>query len=137
MATPYQERKLSEPLLNPGDEPYFAATAQGRLLVKHCTACGENHHFPRPFCPFCWSRDVEWLDAKGTGVVLSYSVTRRGASGPFCMAYVTLDEGPTMMTNIVDTDLDTVRIGQRVRVVFKTTEGGASIPMFTPVQGDA
>ena len=37
-----------------------------------------------------------------------------------------------MMTNIVDTDLDTIKIGQKVKVVFKKTEGGFSVPMFAP-----
>lgn len=132
MATPSQDRKLGDPLLNPGDAPYFAAAAEGRLLLKKCRDCGEAHHYPRPFCPFCWSSDVDWTDARGTGSVYSYSVTRRGAGAPFCMAYVTLDEGPTVMTNIVDADLDAVRIGQRVKVVFKSSEGGTAIPMFTP-----
>jgi uncharacterized OB-fold protein len=51
---------------------------------------------------------------------------------PYALAYVTLDEGVTMMTNIVDCDLDAIRIGQRVRLVFKPSEGGPSVPMFTP-----
>jgi len=51
---------------------------------------------------------------------------------PYALAYVTLDEGVTMMTNIVDCDLDAIRIGQRVKVVFKPTEGGPPVPMFTP-----
>ena len=68
-----------------------------------------------------------------TGVIYTFSVTRRGAGAPYCIAYVTLDEGPTLMTNIVDADLDAVRIGQRVQVVFKKSEGGSSIPMFTPL----
>jgi uncharacterized OB-fold protein len=51
---------------------------------------------------------------------------------PYALAYVTLDEGVTMMTNIVDCDLDAIRIGQRVRLVFKPTEGGPPVPMFTP-----
>jgi hypothetical protein len=56
----------------------------------------------------------------------------RRAEIPYAIAYVTLDEGVTMLTNIVDCDLDTLRIGQRVRVVFKPTEGGPPVPMFTP-----
>jgi len=51
---------------------------------------------------------------------------------PYALAYVTLDEGVTMMTNIVDCDLDSIRIGQRVRVVFKPTDGGPPVPMFAP-----
>ena len=137
MATPYQDRKISDPSLNPGDEPYFAAAAEGRLLLKKCQACGEAHHFPRSLCPFCWSAEVDWREASGKGVIYTYSVTRRGAGAPYCIAYVTLDEGPTMMTNIVDADLDAVRVGQRVQVVFKKSEGGAAIPMFTPMAADA
>lgn len=133
MATFGKDRVLKDPALNPGDEPYFGAASEGRLMLKACKACGEVHHYPRTFCPFCWSTDVHWQDAKGTGSVYTYSVSRRGAEGPYCIAYVTLDEGPALLTNIVDTDLDAVRIGQRVRVVFKRSENGTAIPMFTPV----
>ena len=55
---------------------------------------------------------------------------------PYAIAYVTLAEGPTMMTNIVDCDLDKIRIGQPVRLVFKPTDGGPPVPMFTPHSRD-
>jgi uncharacterized OB-fold protein len=133
MATTYTDRQLNDPVLNPGDEPYFAAAAEGKLLVKHCNACKQTHHYPRALCPFCWSTDVGWTNTTGTGTLYTFSVTRRGTRTPYCIAYVTLDEGPTILTNIVDTDLDGVRIGQRVKVVFKQSDGGFLIPMFTPV----
>ena len=132
MATPYQERKMRDPAMNPGDEPYFQAAGEGKLLLKKCNDCGEVHHYPRALCPFCWSEKVEWVQAKGTGEIYTYTVTRRGGPVPYCIAYVTLDEGPRMMTNIVDCDLDTIKIGQRVKVTFKKTEGGASVPCFAP-----
>jgi uncharacterized OB-fold protein len=72
------------------------------------------------------------VDAKGTGEIYTFSVTRRGGGAPYCIAYVKLHEGPTMLTNIVDTDLDALRIGQTVKVVFARSEGGTAIPMFTP-----
>ena len=56
----------------------------------------------------------------------------RRAEVPYAIAYVTLDEGVTMMTNLVDCDFDTLKIGQRVRVVFKPTDGGPPVPTFTP-----
>jgi uncharacterized protein len=132
MATPYQERKMRDPAMNPGDEPYFQAAAEGKLLLKKCNDCGEVHHYPRALCPFCWSSKVEWIQAQGTGEIYTYSVTRRGTPIPYCIAYVTLEEGPRMMTNIVDCDLDSIKIGQRVKVTFKKTEGGASVPCFVP-----
>ena len=56
----------------------------------------------------------------------------RRAEVPYAIAYVTLEEGVTMMTNIVGADLDGIRIGQKVRVVFTPTEGGPPVPTFTP-----
>ena len=79
----------------------------------------------------CGSDATELVQASGRGAVYSYSVMRR-VPVPYALAYVTLDEGVTMMTNIVDCDLDAIRIGQRVRLVFKPSEGGPPVPMFTP-----
>lgn len=132
MPTFEDNRKIADPVLNPGDAPYFEAAAAGRLALKTCQSCGKAHHYPRALCPFCWSDKVDWTDAVGTGVIYTYTVTRRGAGAPYCIAYVQLDEGPAMLTNIVDTDLDAVRIGQRVRVTFRQSVGGVAIPMFTP-----
>ena len=90
------------------------------------------HHYPRGICPFCLSDKVSWQEARGTGKIYTFSITRRGGPVPYCIAYVTLDEGVSMMTNIVDCDLDTIRIGQPVKVTFKKSAGGISVPMFAP-----
>ena len=126
------ERKIPAPAVNPEIKPYFDAAGEGRLLVKKCKSCGQYHHYPRAICPHCFSDQTEWTEAKGTGTVYTYSVLRRGAPVPYCIAYVTLDEGVTMMTNIVDCDLDAVKIGMKVKVAFKPTDGGPSVPVFTP-----
>ena len=41
---------------------------------------------------------------------------------PFVVAYVQLDEGPIVLTNLVDTDPDAVHVDQRVSVVFERSE---------------
>ena len=112
-------------------QPFFDAAAQGRLTIKRCAGCRQFHHYPRTLCPFCGSDRTEWVTASGRGTIYSFSVMRR-VPVPYAIAYVTLEEGVTMMTNIVDCDLDALRIGQTVRVVFKPTEGGPPVPMFTP-----
>ena len=124
-------RKIPAPPVTPETRPFWEAAAEGRLLVKRCTACGQAHHYPRSICPFCFGDATEWLPASGRGTIYSYSVMRR-APEPYAIAYVTLDEGVTMMTNIVDCDLDALRIGQPVKVAFKPTDGGPPVPMFTP-----
>ena len=127
-----QQRTIPAPQPTPEIQPFFDAAAQGRLLIKKCAACGEPHHYPRALCPFCFSDRTEWTQASGRGTIYSYSVMRR-VPVPFALAYVTLEEGVTMMTNIVDCDLDAIRIGQPVKVVFKPTDGGPPVAMFTPV----
>jgi uncharacterized OB-fold protein len=130
MATAMQ-RAIPAPPTNPETQAFWDAAGQGKLLLKRCTACGNLHHYPRAICPFCGSDRTEWIEASGRGTVYSYSVFRR-APIPYAIAYVTLAEGPTMMTNLVDCDLDAIRIGQAVGVVFKPTEGGPPVPMFSP-----
>jgi len=125
-----KERKILAPTPFPETARYWEAAAQGKLLVKFCTACGEYHFYPRGLCPFCFSDKTEWREAAGTGKIYSFSVTRR-SEVPYAIAYVTLAEGPTLLTNIVDCDLDRIRIGQAVRLVVKPSENGQAVPMFT------
>ena len=124
-------RTIPAPPVNPESKPFFDGAAAGKLLYKRCAACGEAHYYPRANCPFCGSDRTEWKDASGQGTIYSWSVLRR-VPEPYAIAYVTLAEGPTMMTNIVDCDFDRIRIGQKVKVVFKPTDGGPPVPMFTP-----
>jgi hypothetical protein len=130
MAAP--ERKIPAPEANPETKPFWEAAAEGRLLIKKCVTCGQVHFYPRAICPFCGGDKTEWVTASGRGTVYSYSVMRR-VPIPYALAYVTLEEGVTMMTNIVDGDLDAIRIGQRVTVAFKPSEGGPPVPMFRPM----
>jgi uncharacterized OB-fold protein len=115
----------------PETRPFWEAAAEGRLLVKACRACGRAHWYPKVVCPFCRSTDLEWRQASGRGTVYTYSVMRR-VEVPYVLAYVTLEEGPTLMTNIVDCDVDAVRIGQAVQVRFRPAPQGRSVPVFAP-----
>ena len=125
------QRTIPAPPTNLEAQPFWDGAAQGKLLIKKCRACGEVHYYPRALCPFCFSDATEWLSAAGTGTIYSYSVMRR-AEVPYAIAYVTLDEGVTMMTNLVNCDFNALRVGQRVRVVFTPTDGGPPVPTFTP-----
>ncbi|MFT3820842.1 MAG: OB-fold domain-containing protein [Rubrivivax sp.] len=131
MSTPYQDRPLGQVVVDAATEPYWAAARDGVLKLRRCMACQRPHWYPRPMCPFCQG-DTEWVDAAGTGEIYSVSVTRRAGPIPYALAFVKLDEGVTMMSNIVDCDLDGLSIGQRVRLVFKPADGGQPVPMFTP-----
>lgn len=123
------QRALTAPETNVENQAFFDAAASGKLLIKHCEECGQNHFYPRAICPHCFSSKTTWVESPGKGVIYSYSVMRR-VPQPYAIAYVTLDEGISIMTNIVDSDLDALSIGQRVKVVFRQTDGEVSVPAF-------
>ena len=130
MTSPAQ-RPIPSPSINPENKPFFDAAAAGKLLIGKCHACGKPHFYPRAICPRCFSDRTEWVPAKGTGTVYTFSVLRAVAS-PYCIAYVTLDEGVTMIANLADCDFEKLKIGMKVKAVFKPTENGTPVPMFTP-----
>ena len=122
--------KIPSPPVNPENQAFFDAAREGRFMLGRCKACKALHYYPRAACPFC-SSPTELIAAKGGGKIYSYSVMRRVAE-PYAIAYVTLDEGVTVLTNLADCNLDALRIDAPVRLVFKPAEGGEMIPMFTP-----
>jgi len=125
-------RKISAPIATSETETFWNAAREGRFVVSTCGACGKAHWYPRAICPFCASETVEWRQASGQGTIYTFSVMRR-VKEPYAIAHVTLAEGPTMLTNIVDCDFDKLRIGQKVAVVFLETDNGPPVPMFKPV----
>ena len=127
-----KERVIPAPMTNPETEPFWAAAREGKFLVRTCTACSRTHWYPRAVCPFCFSERTEWREGSGRGTIYSLSVMKR-APEVYAVAYVTLEEGPTMMTNIVDCDFDALAIGQRVQVTWRPTQGdGPPYPQFRP-----
>jgi uncharacterized OB-fold protein len=124
-------RKITPPVVNAETKMFWEAAREGRFLVPFCSACGKAHWYPRAICPFCASDKIEWRNASGKGTIYTFSVMRR-VKEPYIIAHVTLAEGPTMLTNIVDCDTEKVRIGQSVTVVFQETDNGPPVPMFKP-----
>ncbi|MEM7016706.1 MAG: OB-fold domain-containing protein, partial [Pseudomonadota bacterium] len=85
---------------------------------------------PRTMCPFCHSTDTVWRESTGKGVIYSWTVMRR-VPEPYAVAYVTLDEGVTLLTNLIDCDFDSLSVGQAVQVKFVDTGEGRAVPFFT------
>jgi uncharacterized OB-fold protein len=124
-------RKIPAPQVLPESLPYWQAADQGKLLLKQCRGCGQVHHYPRDVCPFCLGTDTAWVESTGRGTVYSYSTMGQGEAA-YTLAYVTLAEGVTLMTNLVDFEPAQLRIDLPVRVVFQPSPGGHAVPMFTP-----
>ncbi len=126
-------RQIPAPAVTIESKPFWDAAAEGRFLIKRCNDCGEAHWYPRALCPFCFSDKTEWEESPGEGVIYTYSVMHRSPSGPYAIGYVTLNEGPAVLTNFVDVVPDGLSIGQKVKVKFQPTENGPPVPVFVPV----
>ncbi len=97
------DRALPTP--TPETEHYWKGAREGKLLLQKCESCTKAYFPPRPFCPACGSRDVAVVQSSGRASLYSYAIHHRSVPGfkaPYAIAVVTLEEGPRMMTNILD-----------------------------------
>jgi uncharacterized OB-fold protein len=146
MNTPAEEaaqRKPARPLPHPTEvsRPFWDACAKGSLSYQRCERCGIAIFPPQEFCPHDLSTDLRWREASGTGTVYSYTTVWRPQTPafdvPYVVAVVELDEGPCMVTNIIDCPHDKVTIGMPVEVAFREEEDGFWLPFFRPAGKEA
>ena len=118
--------------------PFWQGTARGELLAQTCTDCGRRRIPPRPMCPACRSLKHQWLPLSGRGTIWSFIIAHPPllpayqALAPYNVIAVALDEDPALrlVGNLVarpdgpinEVDPSTIRIGERVRVVFQPVE---------------
>jgi uncharacterized protein len=130
------------PTIDTASAPYWTAAREGRLLIAKCESCGRVHHYPRPFCPHCWSEDVHPVQASGTGTLYTFSTVYVNDLAPFkerlpyVAAIVELDEGPRLMTTIEGVGPDALRVGMRVTATFRPVDDADPespyLTVFTP-----
>lgn len=132
--------KYAKPLPRVDEESkgFWEACRRHELYLQRCRDCGELRYYPRALCPSCLSDRTEWLRAGGKGTVYTFTVTYQNQSAgfrdalPYVLAYVELDEGVRLLTNIVDCAPDDVRIGMPVQIVFDDVTPDVTLPKFKP-----
>jgi uncharacterized OB-fold protein len=130
--------KYPKPLPRVDEESkgFWEACRRHELFVQRCESCGELRHYPRALCPSCLSDRVEWVRCSGKGTVYTFTVTYQNqAPGfreelPYVLAYVELEEGVRMLTNLIGCAPEEVRIGMPVEVVFDDVTPEATLPKF-------
>jgi uncharacterized protein len=135
------EPKRVIPLPTPETKPFWQGTREGELRLQRCDACAHVYFPPRPFCPKCAGRAVSWFAASGRGSLYSYIIHHRPVPGftpPYSIAVVELEEGPRMMTNIIDCPQtpEALQLDMRVEVVFKQLNDEIFLPQFRPAQAN-
>lgn len=109
--------------------PYWEALGEGRLMFQRCE-CGHAWLPARSECPQCLGNQVRWEQAGGGGKLVSWVVYHIAYSDafkdrlPYNVAVVELDEGPRLITNMVDADA-ALRCDAPVRLAIETVDGVA------------
>jgi len=138
MTVPYG-KPLPQP--TPETAPFWEGCKAHELRLQYCGNCQKFIFYPRIFCPTCLSDALEWRTLSGKGTLVTYVLSARPVPGfeqslPYAIAIVQLDEGPHLMTNIVNTVLTPQNLpaGMPVEVVFDDANESISIPRFQPLR---
>ncbi len=126
------EDAIRAPVKTPETQAFWDAANDMRLLYASCRNCGKPHFYPRRICPFCFSEQVDWKPSAGFAEIYAFSLFRKG-SPPYVSAWITLDEGVSILTNITDCNAESLCIGDRVEVVFTPAADGQLTPLFKPL----
>lgn len=136
--TTARKRPRAVPRPTPETARFWDGTAQEELWIQRCSECTRAYFYPRGACPHCSSRAVKWFRCSGDATLYSYVIECRAAPGfeddlPYVVAVVTLEEGPRMMTNIVDVDPvpELLTLDMALTVKFRQ-QGEVKIPVFAP-----
>jgi hypothetical protein len=125
------------PEVTPVNAIFWEGTALGELRLRRCQACDHRFRFVSSWCPVCWSADLDWVRASGLGKVSAMTVVHMAPYEsvaervPYVLALIELDEGPVMMSNVIDLPYDQVEIGMPVEVTFEN-RGELKLPQFRP-----
>ena len=127
------------PQVSPEMAPFFDAARRHVLAVQHCAGCGTMRFPARTICSKCLSRDATWAPVSGRGTVFSFAIMHQAihpgfaAETPYAVVVVELDEGPRLLSNLVDCPTADVHIGMPVEVVFDELTPDVTLPKFRPV----
>jgi uncharacterized OB-fold protein len=130
--------KIPLPKPTPETEHFWDGTRLGELRLQKCDDCEQVYFPPRPFCPSCASREVSIFSASGRALLYSYVINHRphpAFDGPYSIAVVQLEEGPRMMTNIINVEQtpEALVLDMPLEVIFEELDEQISLPYFQPV----
>jgi hypothetical protein len=129
------------PPLTERTAPFWTSGADGLLRILRCDGCGHYQHPPQPVCPACHCASLSWQPVSGRGSVWSWTVNRYqwipSMPPPYVVAEIELAEQPglRLLTNLVDADPASLRVGTEVTVCFAQA-GDAFVPLFRPLDDD-
>ena len=118
--------------------PFWEGTKRGELMMPRCKQCDNMFFYPREECPRCASTNLEWVKVSGMGRLHSFTIVRQPANAsfiedvPYAYAIVQLAEGPRMISNVVECDMDDLEIDMPLEAVFDEVTSDWTLVKFRP-----
>jgi uncharacterized OB-fold protein len=126
------------PTIDDVNRPFWDGCRHGQLKVQRCTHCGRLRYPVGIVCPECLGGEADWQPLSGRGKVFSFVVFHRAyhpaweGKVPYNVALIELDEGPIMLSNVIDVDNAKLAVGFPVQVAFEAVDESLAIPVFKP-----
>ena len=127
------------PIIDKISERFWQGCKKHELVIERCLNCGTYIYYPRLVCIKCISKNLEWVKVSGKGKLYSFSIVYRPPSEvfkedvPYVVGLIELDEGVRLMSNIVNSKLEDIKIGMPVEVVFDDVTEEITLPKFRPI----
>jgi uncharacterized OB-fold protein len=129
------------PAISSLNKPFWDFLKKHELRLQKCDGCGHVWYPPSALCPQCWSRKFTWKRLSGRGQVNSWVIFHqsyfKGFDGelPYNVAEVELDEGPRLLTNLIEIANGAICMGMPVEIVFDDVTNEVTLAKFRPVAG--
>jgi uncharacterized protein len=113
------------------------ALTQGKFLIQQCKDCGQYVFYPRLLCNHCGSSDMKWVEPTGRATVYSTSVVHQKPEkgGNYNVALIELEEGPRMLSRVMDLAPEKVKIGMAVSAHIGLIDGQHAVVFYNKEQG--
>jgi len=132
------------PQATPETQEFWDGLKRHELRIQRCNDCDQFYFYPRPFCPQpgCRSQNVEWQTVSGKAKLHTYVISHRGFGPwaddvPYVIAVVELDEGPRMMSNIINVEPtpENLPADLLLEIVYDDVTDEVTLAKFQPAQG--
>ena len=135
-----EDLKKPLPIPTKWSQPFWDAAREHRLVLRKCSKCGYIDHPPYLYCTACHADEHEWIEASGKATLAAYAINYFGvpfpfwADLPYVVALIDLEEGPRMISNVVECDFDVLENGMDLEVVFDDVTDEITLPKWKPAK---
>ena len=131
------------PQITQDSEAFWASTHEHEMKLQRCSRCGKFRFYPSEACHFCASMEYEWIPISGRGQIHTYTVLERARGTPYenntpiTIVLVELEEGPIVMSNLIDYDDADLAIGTPVTLQYEDVTDAVTVFVFRPDRSGA